>query len=181
MDQIIVNGLAFRPYLDAATIAQRVGTLGANIRRDYAGKDPLFLAVLNGAFIFAADLVRAAQLPCEISFVKLASYEGTASTGELTIHLGINTPLAGRHVIIVEDIIDTGRTLVEFKATVLAQQPASVAIAALLLKPEALQVPLQAEYVGFEIPTRFVIGYGLDYDQWGRELPAIYQLADAES
>jgi hypoxanthine phosphoribosyltransferase len=178
METINVHGLDFQPFLSPETIQERVKTLGAEIRAAYAGKRPLFLGLLNGAFVFAADLVRAADIECEVSFVKLSSYAGLSSSGTVNTLIGMDIDLTNRHVILVEDIVDTGRTLTEFKVQLQAQATASVAIATLLLKPDALQMPLSPEYVGFSIPNKFVIGYGLDYNQLGRALPGIWQLAE---
>ncbi len=178
METINVHGLDFQPFLSPEAIQERVKTLGAEIRAAYAGKRPLFLGLLNGAFVFAADLVRAADIECEISFVKLSSYAGLSSSGTVNTLIGMDIDLTDRHVILVEDIVDTGRTLTEFKTQLQAQATASVAIATLLLKPDALQMPLSPEYVGFSIPNKFVIGYGLDYNQLGRALPGVWQLVE---
>ena len=143
-----------------------------------ADKNPLFLAVLNGAFVFAADLMREITIPCEISFVKLASYAGTMSTGKVTEVIGINEDLTNRHVIIVEDIVDTGRTMERMLETLGTRHPASVHICTLLLKPEKLEVDLNIEYAAIEIPNEFIIGYGLDYDQQARNLRDIYTIVE---
>lgn len=173
---INVNGLDFRPMITKAEIATRVQALGQQISKDYPDQAPHFVAVLNGAFIFAADLVRAANLSSTISFVKLSSYSGLSSTGTVQTDLGLNpAQVHGRHLIIVEDIVDTGKTLSTFIQDLGKWSPASVKIASLLLKPEALKHPLKIDYLGFSIPPAFVIGYGLDYDEKGRHLDAIYQ------
>ncbi len=150
--------------------------MGREITRDLKGKRPLFLSVLNGSFVFAADLVRQCDMDLEITFVKLASYQGTSSSGKITELIGLNESLKGRHVLIVEDIIDSGKTMQELLKTLHAQQPASVQIATLLLKPDALEVELDIAYCGFEIPSEFVVGYGLDYDGLGRNLADLYVL-----
>lgn len=173
---ITVNGLAFRPYISAADIQACVEKMGLRISRDYEGKRPLFLAVLNGAFIFAADLIRACTIDCEIAFIRLASYDGLSSSGRVKTVIGLQEKLEGRHVIIIEDIVDSGKTLAEFLPQLQEKGPASVAVAALLLKPEALEFEVPVHYKGFEIPSSFVIGYGLDYGGLGRQLPDIYQL-----
>lgn len=147
------------------------------IDADYAGKTPLFLAILNGSFIFAADLFRAITVEAEISFIKLASYKGTTSTGSVITAIGMEENLNGRHIVILEDIIDTGKTISSFVPDLLHRQPASLRIATFLTKPEALQHDVKADYVGFEIENKFVVGYGLDYDGHGRNLPELYQLA----
>ncbi len=169
----------FEPYIDAATIAARIVHLGKEIDADYEGLNPLFIGILNGSFIFAADLLRAISVPAEISFVKLASYKGTSSTGNVVTAIGLEENLSGRHIIIVEDIIDTGRTMHAFIPELLQRQPASVKIATFLSKPEALVYPdIQVHYTGFSIPNKFVVGYGLDYDGMGRNLPDLYVLKD---
>lgn len=175
-----IHDKLFVPYLDAATIAARIAELGAAISADYKGKKPLLLGVLNGAFIFAADLFRRLDIEAEICFVKLASYEGTSSSGTVTTVIGLTEDISGRHVIVVEDIIDTGRTLSQFIPELQKQDAASVKLVALLSKPEARKVALEADYTGFVIPDKFVVGYGLDYDGLGRNLPEIYAPGDAE-
>lgn len=175
---ITVNNLQFKPFIAAETIQQRIEELGVVLRERYAGQRPLFIGILNGAFIFTADLVRAAGLECEVTFMRLSSYAGLQSTGQVTTNMGLDIEIKDRHVILVEDIIDSGRTLYELTKNMREQGPASVAIATLLLKPDALQFPLEADFVGFSIPSKFVIGYGLDYNQAGRELKEIYQLAE---
>lgn len=173
---ISVNGLNFRPMISAEAIANRVEELGKQITMDYPGQAPLFVAVLNGAFIFAADLVRAAKVKSTIGFVKLSSYSGLSSTGQVKTDLSLSpAQVKGQHLIIVEDIVDTGKTLSSFVADLKAWEPASIKIASLLLKPEALQHPIEVDYLGFSIPPAFVIGYGLDFDEAGRQLDAIYQ------
>ena len=175
---ITVNNLQFKPFIAAETIQERIEELGVALRERYAGQRPLFIGILNGAFIFTADLVRAAELECEVTFMRLSSYAGLQSTGQVTTNMGLDIEIKDRHVILVEDIIDSGRTLYELTKNMREQGPASVAIATLLLKPDALQFPLEADFVGFSIPSKFVIGYGLDYNQAGRELKEIYQLAE---
>lgn len=170
--------LSFAEMIDEATVQARVMEMGAQLRQDYTDKNPLFLCVLNGAFIFAADLVRACDIPCEIDFVRLSSYAGLESTGDVRLTMGTKNEVQGRHVIIVEDIVDTGNTLTAFKRDLQQLSPASVAIATLLMKPEALQHELEVKYIGFNIPSKFVIGCGLDYNEQGRHLRGIYQLIE---
>lgn len=177
MAGIQVHDKTFVPFIEKEKIAARVQELGRQIDADYAGKNPLFLAILNGSFIFAADLFRAITVAAEISFIKLASYKGTSSTGNVITAIGMEESLSGRHVVILEDIIDTGKTLSSFLPELMQRQPASLKIATFLSKPEALQYDVKADYVGFEIENRFVLGYGLDYDGHGRNLPELYQLA----
>lgn len=179
MSSMQVHDKEFVPFLGADKIAARIKEVAQQISRDYKGKKPLFLAVLNGSFLFAADLFRQLDIEAEISFIKLASYKGTSSTGHVITAIGLEEPVFERHIILLEDIIDTGKTLHEFLPGLQNQQPASLKIAALLTKPEALKFPVHADYLGFEIPDKFVVGYGLDYDGLGRNLPEIYQLKQA--
>ncbi len=168
----------FQPYIKAEEIKEQVNKLAQRINTDYADKKPLFIAILNGSFMFASDLFKELTIPAEICFIKLASYKGTKSTGNVITSIGLDEPLNGRHVIIVEDIVDTGKTLHEFLPQLINQQPASLKIAALLHKPEALAHPLIIDYLGFEVPNKFLLGYGLDYDGLGRNLKEIYQLVE---
>lgn len=166
----------FAPYISAQQILHRVEELARQINQDYLGKAPFFLGILNGSFMFAADLYRQIQLPATISFIKLASYKGTSSTGTVITAIGLEEDLQDKDIIIVEDIVDTGKTMSQFIPTLLAGRPASVKICTLLQKPEALQHSIEVDYVGFSIPDRFVVGYGLDYDGHGRNLQEIYQV-----
>ena len=168
----------FEISIPEAEILKRVKFVAARISEDFAGKNPLLLAVLNGAFVFAADLVREITIPCELSFVKLASYQGTTSTGTIKEVIGINEDLSGRHVIIVEDIVDTGLTMKRMIESLGTRQPATISICTLLVKPEKLQVPLDIKYCALEIPNDFIVGYGLDYDQQGRGLRDIYSIVE---
>lgn len=177
MTTIKVHDKTFTPFITAAQIQQRVKELGAQIDKDYADKKPIFISILNGSFIFAADLFRCITVETEISFIKLASYKGTSSTGHVVTAIGMEERLEGRHVVILEDIIDTGKTLAAFIPEIMQRHPASLKIATFLTKPEALQHDVHADYVGFEIPNNFVVGYGLDYDGLGRNLPELYTLA----
>lgn len=170
------QGLTFRPYLTRHDIASRVAGLGSRITADFQGRCPLLVCVLNGAAPFAVDLFRAIDTDAEITFIRLKSYEGTGSTGAVKQIMGLGEDLRGRDVIIVEDIIDTGRTMARLVDDVRAMGPASVSIATLLFKPQALQVEVKPRYVGFEIPSLFIIGYGLDIDGKARNLPDIYIL-----
>ena len=174
--EIQVHDLRFELYLSDQQIQHRVKEMGDQISRDYAGKRPIFLAILNGAFMFVADLVRACDLDCELAFIKVSSYRGLASTGNIETVLGLNVEVENRDLIIVEDIIDSGNTMRALLPDLQQLEPASVKLAALLLKPECLKHPIDIEYLGFQIPDRFVVGYGLDYDGLGRNLPSIYQL-----
>ena len=166
----------FEPYLSEEQIKNKIQEMAANINRDYTGKRPLFIAILNGSFMFAADLFKAVTIDAEICFIKLASYKGTKSSGQVITAIGLDTDLIDRHVIILEDIVDTGKTLSEFLPQLQHHHPASLKIAALLHKPEATVYPIKVDYLGFSIPNKFVLGYGLDYDGLGRNIKEIYQL-----
>ena len=176
MSRVTILDKTFETSIPEAEIKRRVKELAADISRDMEGKNPLLLAVLNGAFVFAADLIREITIPCEISFVKLASYQGTTSTGTIKEVMGINEDLADRHVIIVEDIVDTGLTMKRMVETLGTRNPASVSICSLLVKPDKLKEDLDLKYVAFRIPNQFILGYGLDYDQQGRGLKDIYTI-----
>jgi len=173
---ISIGERIFVRYLHRDTLKARIQELGRDISIDYQDKYPVFIVILNGAFMFAADLVRATALECQLEFVKLASYENLQSTGTVKKILGLPISLTNRHVIIVEDIVDTGRTMATMMEDLKAMQPASISVATLLLKPDCLEIPIDSTYVGFEIPNEFVIGYGLDLDGKARNLPDIYQL-----
>ncbi|HRY32894.1 MAG TPA: hypoxanthine phosphoribosyltransferase [Bacteroidales bacterium] len=176
MDMIRVCDKEFKPYLGAAEIAKAVDTMAARIEGDFRDKNPVFLVILNGAFMFAADLFKRMNFPCEISFVKLASYVGTTTSSQVHHLIGLKEDLRGRNVIIVEDIVDTGLTLARLREQILEQVPADLRIAALLFKPLAFRERYKLDYTGFEIPNDFIIGYGLDYNGYGRNLPDIYQI-----
>jgi hypoxanthine phosphoribosyltransferase len=178
MATIKVHDKEFMPWMDAATIETRIKELAIQLNTDYAGKKPLFIAILNGAFIFAADLFKNINIETEICFIKLVSYKGTKSTGNVITAIGLDETLQDRHVVIVEDIIDTGKTLHTFLPQIYNQQPASVNICALLHKPDATEHPLTIKYLGFSIENKFVLGYGLDYDGLGRNIPEIYKLVE---
>lgn len=176
--EIKIHDKVFVPFISKEKIAERIADMAAKINADYAGKNPLVIGILNGSFIFAADLFRALTIDAEISFIKLASYKGTSSTGNVVTAIGMEESLNNRHVIIVEDIVDTGKTLSSFLPEIHMRQPASVKIAAFLTKPEALKHDVTTSYTAFEIQNQFVVGYGLDYDGLGRNLPELYILKD---
>jgi hypoxanthine phosphoribosyltransferase len=171
-----IHDKTFKPFISEKAIREKVNEMAAALNRDYKDKKPIFIAVLNGAFIFAADLFKSLHIDAEISFIKLASYKGMKSSGQVLTAIGLDIELFNRHVVILEDIVDTGKTLHEFLPQLWHQQPASLKIVALLHKPEARTYPLNVDYTGFEIPDKFVVGYGLDYNGLGRNTPAIYQL-----
>jgi hypoxanthine phosphoribosyltransferase len=178
MSNIRVHDKNFRPYISAEEIQEKVAELAGMLNRDYHDKHPVFIAILNGSFIFAADLFRELNIDAEISFIKLASYKGTKSSGQVISSIGLDMEIFGRHVVIIEDIVDTGKTLNVFLPQLRHQQPLSLKIVALLHKPEATVYPMKVDYSGFEIPDKFVVGYGLDYNGLGRNNAAIYQLLE---
>ncbi len=180
MKTVTIKDKTFGISIPEEVIKQKVKAVAERINHDMAGKNPLLLAVLNGSFVFAADLMRELTIPCEISFVKLASYQGTTSTGKVKEVIGINENLAGRTVIIVEDIVETGLTIQQMLDSLGTRNPESVHVCTLLLKPEKLQVDINVEYVAISIPNDFILGYGLDYDQQGRNLRDIYTLISNE-
>jgi len=176
MSVIKVHDKLFDIYLSEETIQQRIKQLGADINRDYAGKRPLFIAILNGSFMFASDLFKSLTIDAELCFIKLASYKGLKSTGKVITTIGLEEDIFGKEIVIVEDIVDTGKTLHRFLPRLFQQRPNSLKIVTLLHKKEATEYPMVLDYVGFEIPNKFVVGYGLDYDGLGRNLKEIYQL-----
>ncbi|MEJ8818091.1 hypoxanthine phosphoribosyltransferase [Lacibacter sp. H407] len=180
-DIIKVHDKYFVPYMTEVTVLERIAQLAEQIDKDYAGKKPLFIAILNGSFMFASDLFKYISIEAEICFIKLASYKGTKSTGQVITAIGLDTDIVDRHVVVLEDIIDTGKTMSEFLPQLQNQQPASLKIAALLHKPEATAYPITIDYLGFSVPDKFLLGYGLDYDGLGRNLKEIYQLTESPS
>ncbi len=174
---ITLHDKTFTTYLSEEAIQQKVAELAAKIDAEYRNRRPLFIAILNGSFMFAADIFKHLTIEAEICFIKLASYRGMKSSGQVITAIGLDHDLYGRDVVILEDIVDTGKTLHEFLPQLHHQQPKSFAIVTLLHKSEASKFPLTIAHVGFEIPDKFVVGYGLDYDGLGRNLKEIYQLA----
>lgn len=166
----------FELYIDANEIASKVKELANRINNDYSDKNLVFVAVLNGSFMFAADLMKGIDIPAEITFVKVSSYSGINSTGRVDELIGLTTSVHDKHVIILEDIVDTGITIEKIRTLIADQQPFSVKVCSLLFKPDAYQGEAQPDYFGFEIPNAFVVGYGLDYNEKGRNLDAIYQI-----
>jgi hypoxanthine phosphoribosyltransferase len=178
MNTIKVRDKEFSIFLTEAKIKEQVNLVAEQINKDFAGKKPLFIAVLNGSFIFAADLMRCINIPCEIEFVRVSSYVGTTTTGQVKQLLGLKEDIKGRHVVIVEDIIDSGLTMKELLSILESKGAADVKVASLLVKPDNLQVDLDISYRCFEIPNDFILGYGLDYDGEGRNLKDIYKVVD---
>ena len=176
MTTIKIKDLTFKPFISEHELQILIKNVALQINKEYAGKTPLFLGVLNGSFMFMSDLMKSIDLECLISFVKLASYEGTESTGSVNQLIGLNESLEGRDVIIVEDIVDTGNTLEKLYQVILEKNPESLKIATLLYKPEAYKKEFNIDFVAKEIPNDFVVGYGLDYDGYGRNLSSIYVL-----
>lgn len=175
---ITIHDKTFTPFISREAIEKRIAELATQIYSDYEGKKPLFIVVLNGAFLFASELLKNIPLSCEITFVRLSSYMATESTGKVRQIIGLEEKLTNRDVIIIEDIVDTGLTMEQLLTQIHALDPRSVEIATLLHKPEAIKKPVDLRYVGFEIANRFVVGYGLDYDGVGRNLNALYVLPE---
>jgi hypoxanthine phosphoribosyltransferase len=177
MSTIRLHDKIFETYLPEQEIQDKVREIASRLNNDYKNRRPLFIAILNGSFMFAADLFKYLSIDAEICFIKLASYRGMKSSGHVITAIGLDVDLFDRDVVILEDIVDTGKTLNEFLPKLDHQQPKTLRIAALLHKPEATQFALKIDYVGFSIPNKFVVGYGLDYDGLGRNYKEIYQLA----
>lgn len=175
---ITCNDKQFKPFLTSAEIQGRLQELCQQVNEDYADKKPIFLGILNGVFRLAGDVFNYVDVDCEVSFVKLKSYVGTQSSGELTTMIGLDASLEGRHIILLEDIVDTGRTLHKFLPELEKYKPASIAVFTLLNKPDAMLHDIPMKYIGFKVPNNFLIGYGLDYDGWGRQYNDIYTLAE---
>ena len=171
-----IEAYVFEEFISAEEIKDRIEVIACELRQRYADKNPTFLVILNGAFIFCSDLMRAYGEDCTVSFVKLSSYDGMKSTQKVKVDLGINADIKGKDVIIVEDIIDTGTTLNKFLDDVNFEEPRSVALVSLVVKRDAMKFDIPIDYYGFNIPNDFVIGYGLDYNEYGRELSSLYRL-----
>lgn len=178
MNTVKIKDKEFAVSIPEEKILKEVERLAAQISRDLEGKNPLFLGILNGSFMFAADLFRRITIPAEISFVKLASYEGTASTGVIKEVIGLSESISGRTIVVVEDIVDTGCTMQKLLENLGTRSPESIHVCTLLLKPEKLKVDLDVKYVALEIPNDFIVGYGLDYDGYGRNLKDIYTVVE---
>ena len=178
MSVVRIHDREFVKSISREEIAAQVKRVAEKINKDYAGKRPLLLGVLNGCFMFVSDLMKELEIECEISFVKFSSYQGADTTGTVNQVMGLNESIEGRDVIIVEDIVDTGLTMHKMLQTLAESKPASLAIASLFLKPARLRVPVEVKYSAFEIPDRFIVGYGLDYDGLGRNLPDVYDVKE---
>ena len=176
MKEIHILDKKFSEYLTEKVIQQRIEELAKQVNSELAGKEVVFLGILNGAFLFAADLFRRIDFPARISFVKLASYQGTSSSGSIKELIGWNEDINNKTIVVVEDIVDTGNTLERIVDELVIRKAAEIRIAALLYKPEAYTKHIPLHYIGFEIPNDFVVGYGLDYDGFGRNLPSVYSL-----
>jgi hypoxanthine phosphoribosyltransferase len=176
MANIKVLDKEFEPYLSEEVIQSKISELAIELNTTYAGKRPIFLSILNGSFLFTADLFKQITIEAEVCFIKLASYKGMSSSGNVITAIGLEANVSNRHIVILEDIIDTGKTLHHFLPQLESSQPASIKIAVLLNKTDALAYPVKVDYACFDIPNKFVVGYGLDYDGYGRNTKAIYQL-----
>lgn len=176
MKSVTIKDKEFELFIDNSSIEQNIERVANQINEDLKGKEPIFITVLNGAFMFAGELMKKVNIPSEITFVRLASYQGTSSTEIVQQLLGLNQSIEGRNVVIVEDIVDTGNTMVALKAILNEMNPSNIKIATLLFKPKALKHELNIDYVAMEIPNDFIVGYGLDYDGYGRNLNDIYIL-----
>jgi hypoxanthine phosphoribosyltransferase len=179
MPTVQVHNKTFETYLSEQAIQEKIREMAVKINEDYKNRNPLFIAILNGSFMFASDLFKHLNIQAEICFIKLASYKGMKSSGNIITAIGLDQDVYNRHLIILEDIVDTGKTLSEFLPKLSHQQPASLKIAALLHKPEASVHPIQIDYLGFSIPNKFVVGYGLDYDGLGRNFKEIFQVVES--
>lgn len=171
-----IDAYTFVEFISTEKIKNRIAEIAEDLRTAYKDRKPLFLVILNGAFIFASDLMRAYGEDCEVSFVKLSSYDGLHSTQDIKVDMGIQTEIKDKDIVIVEDIIDTGATLDMFLSEVKSRDPKSVNLVSLVVKRDAMKYDIPIDYYGFNIPNDFVIGYGLDYNEYGRELDALYRL-----
>jgi hypoxanthine phosphoribosyltransferase len=176
MKSVKIKDKEFELFLTQEIIEKAIDEIAVNINNDLADKDPLFICVLNGSFIYASELMKRISIPCEVSFVKMASYKGTTSTGKIKEIYGLEEDVRGRTVVIVEDIVDTGYTMSLMLEQLVCDKPKEIFVTTLLLKPDALKKQVQLDYVALEIPNDFIVGYGLDYDGYGRNLPDIYKL-----
>lgn len=178
MQKVSIGNRTFEPFISNEQINERIQEIAAELNAEYEGSNPMFISILNGAFMFTADLLKKVSIPCQLSFVKLASYSGISSSGQVKELVGLAEDIRDRQIIILEDIVDTGLTLSSICKQLETRQPASIRVATLLQKPDCLKVPVKVDYIGFSIPDKFVLGYGLDLDGYGRNLPDIYQLSN---
>ena len=181
VSRVKLHNMEFTPYLSAAELEASIARVAGELDARYAGQRPLFLGVLNGAFFFAAELMKRLEMECEISFIKVASYMGTSSSGSVTQLIGLTERIEGRHVVIVEDIVDTGGTIAHIMEELAERHPASVRVAALLFKPDAYERQYPIDHVAVRIPNVFVVGSGLDHDGLGRNLPGIWRILEPSS
>lgn len=182
MKKVTLKDKTFELFIPYDKIHASIVGLGARINEDYKGKDtPLFLGVLNGSFMFMGELMQNIDFNCELSFVKLTSYRGTKSSGKVSELIGLQDNIEGRHVVIVEDIVDTGESIDHLMRSLIGHQPASIEVATLLFKPDAYKKEVPIKYSALSIPNDFIVGFGLDYDQLGRNLPDIYKIVEQES
>lgn len=172
--KILIRDKLFNVYIRGEAIQERIKELSAKINNDYSGKTPVFIAILNGSFFFAADLLKNIEIDCELSFVKLASYQGVNSSGSVKILIGLMKSIENRDVVIIEDIIDSGKTITRMLKLLEEEKPSSIKVISLLFKREALSFSYEPDYIGFEVENKFLVGYGLDYDELGRNLPDLY-------
>ena len=176
MKSVKVRDKEFDLFIPESEILEAIGKVAEQINKDLEGKDPLFVCILNGSFMFAAELMKRLTIPCEISFVRMASYQGTKSTGKIKEIYGLEEDIKGRTVVILEDIVDTGYTMTLVTDQLRCEEPKELRIATLLFKPEALKNDVKLDYVALQIPNDFIVGFGLDYDGYGRNLPHIYKI-----
>jgi hypoxanthine phosphoribosyltransferase len=176
MKQITIQNKSFGLFISAQEIEESIKVIADRINKRFQDNHPIFISVLNGAFMFTSDLLKKIDIPCELSFVKVSSYQGTESTGIAKELVGLKEDIRNRHVIVLEDIIDTGVTISSVIHQLKLKEPATITIATLLLKPDCLKEKLHIDHIGFSIPDKFVVGYGLDLDGYGRNLSDIYQL-----
>ncbi len=178
MSEIQVRDKRFELFIPEETILKEIQRLAIQIGNDLRDKDPLFVCVLNGAFMFASDLIKYLDFPCEVTFIRLKSYQGTSTDGVVKEVHGLIESVTGRNVVVIEDIVDTGHTISQLKEKIMKDNPASLKIATLLFKPEALRADVHPDYVAIQIPSDFIVGYGLDYDGQGRNLRDIYKIKE---
>lgn len=178
MKTITLKDKSFNPYISEEEIQKRIQVMSANLKRDLGDEEPLFLGILNGSFIFASDLIRECDFPMTISFVKVASYLGTKSSGSVSQLIGLNESLLGKTVVVIEDIVDTGKTVEKIDALLKNAGASKIKYATLLFKPDAYTKDIPIDYKAFEIPNEFVVGYGLDYNGWGRNIKSIYKIVE---